>query len=318
MSKKKPWRYSESRPIRPFKVSEHALVKTAFRTRKDMEFLSDDPWRTIVEPEEIKHESFAPCFAISIDIDMLSSDTGLDIKDLVLGVTLRDPALLRSTLLNSWGVEDSPEIYSISHAVLGKVSGNRGIELELHISPAESLTPKFRTASLPGQIVSSRVFKVDTPLNGAGFPVQPVDAEYFEELGLPKETVWVIKWMSSDFDRPAEEILCVLINKDEAEKILRLSGGDSVGRVLWSEIAVEAFLEVCLAVFSSDPQAPETNDSLLAKVFARLKKETGLSFDELILKAKSDDKFRFFRAHLQKNTELGNRIRHIRLAGRAQ
>lgn len=318
MSDKKPWRYSESRPIKPYKVSEHAFAKTAFRIRKDMEFLTDDPWYAIVEPEEIKHEGFSPCVELSVDIDMLTSDSGIDAEDLRLGVTLRDSALLKSILLESWNVEDFPERYSVPPAVLENVSGKRGIEIALHISPAKSLAPKFRTASKPGQVVSSRVFKIDTPFNGAGFPVQPVDAEYFKDLGLPKETVWIIKWMTTaDFDRPVDELLCVLINKEEAEKILRLSSGDSIGRVLWSEIAIEIFLEICLAIFASEPQPPELKDSLLSKITARLKKETGLSFDQLVATARSDDKFRFYRAHLQKNTELGKRIRHVSLAGRA-
>jgi hypothetical protein len=149
--------------------------------------------------------------------------------------------------------------------------------------------------------------------------VQPVEKSYFKQLGLPEETVWIIRWNTTeDFDQPAEDVLCVLINKDEAERILRLSAGDSVGAVLWTEIAVEVFLEICLVVFGNDPEEPKEEASLLSKLLARMRKETKLGLQELIGKAQGGvDGYRFFRAHLQRSLELGDRIRRINLAGRS-
>jgi hypothetical protein len=191
------------------------------------------------------------------------------------------------------------------------------LQFAIHVSPMKPLTPDFRSASLPGHIVASRNFEVAIPSEGSEFPIDLVDPSTFEERGLPKETVWAIDWRSEDFDQPAEDVLMVLINKEQGEKLLRLSGGDSVGAVVWREIAVEIFVEVSMVVFRSDPPVPQNNDGLLAKIYARLQKDTGENLDQLVLRAKGPTAgMSYFRAHLQKGMEVAERIRQINLAGR--
>lgn len=319
MTAEKPWRFSESRPLRPFRISERALDRTAFRVRKDSEFESTDPWQIVLEPEEIKHEKFRPELKLHLDSELLSTDTGIDPQELNLSIVVRDPALLRSTLVASWKVGDVPDSFELSTQALEKLSGQRGLVFVVQISPARELPKQFRIASQPGQVVCAREFAIAVPQDGAGFPVQTVEPDYFQQIGLPKETVWIIHWKTTDdFDRPIDDVLTVLINREECEKLLRLSSTDSVGRVVWSEIAVEILLEICLVVFAADPDKPRTKDSLLARLTAKLTRETGYTFDQLVSMGVDgrEDRFQFFRAHLQKDAELGSRIKHVSLAGR--
>lgn len=320
MTARKPWRFSESRPIRPFRISDRALDNSAFRARKDLEFESADPWHLVLEPEEIKHDNFRPELKLDVDADILTADTGINAQDLKLSVILRDPALLKSTLLASWTLDQVPDSYAVSSQDLSLVSGQRGLVLVLQVSPARDLPHQFRRASHAGHIVCVREFVIATPQDGAGFPVQTVESDYFEQIGLPKETVWIVQWKSTDdFDRPIEEVLSVLVSREGCEKLLRLSSTDSVSRVVWSEIAAEVFLEICLVVLASDPDEPRNEGSLLARLKAKLTKVTGRPFEEIVNMGVDgrEDRFQFFRAHLQKDAELGNRIKHVNLAGRS-
>ena len=242
MNSEQPWRFSESRPIRRFRRSEHALDRTEFRVRDDLEYTRTIPWRTILQPEDIAEGSFRPSFRLDVDEDQLQKDVGIDPADLQLGLTIRDPAILNRRLIRAWQLKTLPGTVDLSKEDLGGVSGLRGLEFVLQVTPSKILNVGFRTASRPGQTVASRIFSIDAPFDGAGFPVRIVDPADFEEIGLPPETVWVIRWLSTDFDKPADLVLCVYINREEASKMLRLSTADSVGRVLSTEIAVEIFL----------------------------------------------------------------------------
>jgi hypothetical protein len=319
MSKDKPWRFSESRPIHPFRISEHALSGVGFRTREDSAFSSEEPWTVTIEPEEIASESFEPKLKLTIDEERLCKDTGLAAADLQLSLIARDPALWRAEKIAGWSLGDYPEEYAIPKDMLESFSGARGLQFALQVSPAKSLKPEFRTASSPGHIVARRDFDIAIPGDGSDFPIDLVDPSVFVDRKLPAETVWIVHWMAeSDFDLPAEDVLVVLINKDQGDKLLRLSATDTVAAVLWTEIATEIFVEIALVVLRSEPSVPQNKDSLLSKIMARLQRDTGLTHDELIVKSK--DTLRattFLRAHLQKGLELGSRIGRMNLAGRA-
>jgi hypothetical protein len=313
----KLWRFSESRPIHPFRVSQAALEGLEFRIRDDLNFSSDDPWHITVEPEEIPAATFKPQFKLSVDLKRIEDDTGIPVADLSLTIVARDPALWRATRLVAWNLTDAPDKYLVPDQILQHFSGARGLQFEAQISPARHLDPSFRKASFPGQILARRTFDIALPSDGSDFPVDLVDPSVFEERGLPKETVWALDWRLEDFDQPAEEVLVVLINKEQGQKLLRLSSSDSVGALVWRQIAVDVFVEVCVTILRSAPAAPQNPESLLSKVFLRLNRDTGLDLDALIQRSKMLMGISYLRAHLQKGLEVGARIEHINLAGRA-
>lgn len=320
MTENRPWRASESRPIRPFRISRGALANVGFRMRSDLEFTKDDPWTEVAEPEEIRQATFRPEFQLMIDAETLERDTTLPVTDLRLSVIVRDPAAWRSERVADWPLEASPPTFAIPAAALLELSGARGLELALQVTPLMPLEPKFRTASRPGQLVANRQFRIKTSEEGGGFPIKLVESAYMEELGLPKNTVWFVQWKTTvDFDQPVEDVLCVLINKESGEKLLRISAQDSLGNVLWREIASEVFLEICLTIFSKDPEQSEDKDSLLGKMVTKLTKESGVEFDQLVAFSKDITQgARFFRSHLQTGLDLSDRINQISLAGRVK
>lgn len=313
-------RFSESRPIRPYRISDSALASCAFRVNEGEEFRTDHPWTTILDPEEVSSAQFAPELRIDVDADLLTRECGLNASDLALSVVVRDQALWKSARAGQWPLLEVPQTFRLGEFVRSEMSGLMGLEVALQVTPRREMEQAFRTASRPGQIVSSRIFRISIPLDGAEFPVEAVDPAYFLQRGFPEDTVWLIDWRTSvDFDRPAEDVLQVMINREAADKILRLSSSDGVGRVLWIEIATEIFVEICMVVFGSDPEKPEDPDGLLAKLVARLRGSVDVDFETMVSRARSiPEGYGFFRAHLQSALQLGFQVAKISLAGRSR
>lgn len=320
MAEEKRWRFSESRPIHPFRISEKALENVGFRTAYGATFTTDHPWSLVLEPEQITASTFKPALNFAVDKDRLAADTGLKISDLELTVLLRDPALWRAERIAGWPLADVPVEFEIPENILKTISGARGVQFAVQVSPSKDLAAAFRTASRPGQIVAGRAFTVSIPSDGSDFPIELVEPNEFVKRGLPEETVWAIHWLTeADFDQPTEEVLSILVNKEHGEKLLRLSATDAAGALIWADMAVDVYVEVATVVFGSDPPVPQNKDSLLAKLVKRLQNETKLGRDQLVMKAK--DPVRgpsFFRAYLQKGFDLSSRINRISLSGRAQ
>lgn len=317
MAKDTPWRFSETRPIRPFRVSEHALDMTQLRLYDDGPSVAQRPWKIVCEPEEIVGDRFHPHFTFVVDKDRVNSETGIDPADLAMSLVIRDPALLRSERIAAWPLEEAPATYKVPSEDLQSIGGWRGLQFVLQLSPLRPLNRMSGRAYLPAHVVASHSFEVGVPTDGSDFPVELVDPSAFESRGLPGETVWAIDWRSEDFDQPAEEVLVVLINKERAEKLLRLSASDSVGAVLWQQIAIDVFLEICTVVLRSGPSLPQGDESLLGRISTRLQGETGLDLDRLIAKAREPlESTSYFRAHIQKAFGLEDKISQMNLAGR--
>lgn len=317
MTERERWRHSESREIRPFRVSGQALRDIGFKISSASEYSRDNPWSTIVEPHELVPPNFQPSFHLDIDIDRLARETGIDSNELSLFIVSRDPAIWRSECIAEWPVHEIPERYRLPDEQLAALSGIRGLQFDVQITPRRELTPGEGRATRPGQIVGTKTFEIKVPSEGVDFPVQVVPPSYFEDLHLPKETVWVINWyQQTDFDQPPEGVLTVLINEEEAGRLLRLSGQDNVAAVLWREVATEIFVEIAYTMFISEPAPPQNADGLLGKMYERLRQVSGREFDDIVSIVKDHVGLRFLRAHLQVGMELGRKINQINLAGR--
>lgn len=314
------WRCSESRPIPPFRTSENALRDVGFRCREDDDYSSDDPFQVTLELRDLHAEAFKPSFVLRVNTDALQAETGISPAKLVFAIVAKDPALLTTHTVARWPASGLPQHFDIPEALLQRTAGNRGYEFGVLVSPSARLPAAFRLASAPGHIVASRRFYVDVPDDGVGFPITTVTSQVFKDLKLPMETVWIVDWHSTtDFDKPAEEVLRVLLNEDHAKKLLRLPASEPLPAIIWTCLAVDVYLEIATVVLNSEPAEPVNKNGLLAKLVKRLRTETGLSQDALIAKAKAGDEgTRFFRAHLQKSFALNERLLAISLQGRVR
>lgn len=320
MTRTDAWRCSESRPIPPFRTSGTALRDVGFRYREDNDYSSDDPFQVTLELNDLRDQSFRPSFALRVDAEVLQAETGIPAANLVIAIVVKDPALLTTHTVARWPASGSPPRFDIPDSLLKRTAGNRGYEFAVLVSPSARLPAAFRLASAPGHIVASRRFYVDVPDDGIGFPITTVTSQVFKDLKLPSETVWIVQWHSTtDFDKPAEEVLRVLLNEEHAKKLLRLPATEPLPAIIWTSLAVAVYLEIAIVVLTSEPSEPVNKNGLLAKLVKRLRAETGLSQDALIAKANAGDEgIRFFRAHLQKSFALNERLLAISLQGRVR
>ena len=315
------WRLTETKAIRRFAMSKHALDDTAFRLGPNSEYSTNSPWLELVQTDIVESPDFSPSFQFSVDEDLLLSDVQLSVDDLELVLTVADPAMHSTRVIERWPVARIPPHFApLPSALRAQLSGQRGLVFSVQVTPLRQLEARDGVASDPGQVVAARPFALLPETEGSGFPTRVVDPSEFVRLGLPSDTVWVISWLSVDYEHDPEDVLCILINRQEATKILQMSGSDAVARVLWTEIATEILVEVCATVFghSADDmlEVPEEETGFLYRLTAKLTELTALSFEDLKKKGKDLDALRFFRGHIQAGLGLGNQIRAVRLAGR--
>jgi hypothetical protein len=318
MTNDQSWSVSESRRIPPFKIATDGFAGVGFRALRNDDYSTADPFRVILESGQIRSPDFRPAFKFNVDAPKLAEEAGRKPTELVVSVLLTDPAILQSRRIASWPLQGLPDTYEIAQVVLDSLSGNRGIELRLCASPAKVLRAESQKASFPGQIVCDRTFSIDTPIDGTGFPITPVPPDYFVQQKMPADTVWTIKWNNvQDFNCPAEDALTILINTEYAAKLMRLSGTDKAGSVIWSQLAAEIALEIALVVFGSEPDAPNSDKGLLSTLVTKLQGKPRLSVTELNKKAALDGEgISFFRSRLQSAFGLGTKIQNIPLGGR--
>jgi len=282
------------------------------------DFSYDYPWAMILEHHELAGKNFTPAFDLRVGTERLKHDTGIAPEFLRLSLVVRDPSQWHSECLESWSLTSHPATYAVDAETITRLSGARGLQFELQVTAAESVSDKHGRAVRPGQVVAEKAFDVKVPSEGVDFPVQVVPSSFFEERDLPADTVWVVDWhQKTDFDRPPEEVLQVLVNEDSGEKLLRLSTHDSVAAILWREIAVEILVEISFTIFTSEPSPPQNADGLMGKIYERLRNATGREFDDLVAVSKDDYiGMRFLRAQLQSGMEIGKKAKQINLAGR--
>jgi hypothetical protein len=315
------WMHSESRLIHPYRVSENALAGTGFRLSEDEEFVASKPWRHVFSEDE-RPADLKPEFDFDLDIEELFDDVAIESLDLDIAVIVRDPGVLEYRCIQKWPLTDIPGRYSVPGNILSVVSGAKGIDFALVVSPNKSLKRKFRFAHLPGQVVAGRVYEVRWPtMSGSTFPIDFVDPDKFQNMHPPRHrnTTWTIEWRdeSEGYDRPLGEVLRILISHDLRDKFLRLSESDPVGRIIWAEIAVEAYVEICLKVYTGQPALPTNQDGLLWKLTRRMYETSKLNFNDLVRMASNQSEgHSFFRSQIQEAMELNKIILNTKLVRR--
>jgi hypothetical protein len=183
----------------------------------------------------------------SVDLTHLSRIP--DELQAALGITLilRDPAVKRFTLLESWPLDDLPETFSLDELPeLERVVQDR-------IVLTVGLTALREEEGLEaGTTLARKDFYIHTDGTGNRFPHEFVDASYFVDRGLPKTTSWFVNMLSEDGDRSAEETFVVYINRELVE-VASARGADAV----WASIGADTFATLILRLLKGElPEEP--------------------------------------------------------------
>ena len=312
------WHVSESRPIWPYRYSTQALSSIGLRLFSHEDLSKEDPWVTDFEYGDLPQENLKPEFHFDVDLAVVEEETGLGRQDILMSVLVRDPSLQAVWVAQSWTLEEIPATWNLPNEILDRLGWQRNITLEVILSPRQHLDAESQIAHSPGDVVARRAFVIRINDSGEDFPIQEVSPEYFLERGFPKRTVWIIDWSGVDqdvLDGPVSEALTVILNRDECERLLRLSSGNTLGNALWASWSSEILTEICVVALENADEAPKNKNSLLASVCDTLQYGQKLSFEEI--KAKATNQFTgfpFVRSRVQNSISLGDELLRIDLA----
>lgn len=281
---------TESRSITPFAIADDALAFCGIRWQNSQEYISEtDKIKSFGEnPLTLPEESFTPELKLSIDISSIDHQVGIDSKDLKVVISARERAGWRFASVKDWPLGEQPETYKFDDEFINSLAGHRGFEFVVSIVCAKSTIDKHGTNLSAGLLIASKRLKINIEDEQAtgGFPVEPCDPEDFDD-NIDKNAAWFIRWEDHDAitdpDANAAEILTVLVNKNCSDRLYHLKSNDSVGTILWLEIASDILTEICLVILMHDELSTPSKEStgFVAKTIRALVNKTEMSFEEL-------------------------------------
>ncbi|MGE0294818.1 MAG: hypothetical protein AB7P97_20905 [Hyphomonadaceae bacterium] len=274
MAKPEP-RFTETRTIHPFAMSQKALTGVKFRFSADQNYMDERTWRDEdidATPEVFQSEIFVPKFKLAVNADSLKSESGLAASELLLSIVLQDDAAWESTQLAQWPLTKYPDEYAVDPNVLKQVCGQRGITFSVIVSPVAAQ----KSGAARGDVIARADFDIPTPSDGNDFPVQVLKSDDFEKKELSRDTAWVVEWLNEDgFDELSlADCLNVLIHEDVDARLASATNFHA-GKLIWQSIACEILTEVAIKYFSTSPSETPGPKTLGGMIMNVMKKGSG-------------------------------------------
>jgi len=257
-----PWEeFNESKDIWPFATANSSLDNCKIRYSENDVFSEEQKKDFEINPIA-DTPAFKPEFQISVELQNLIDETGLAAENLQLSLVVRDRSIRRFILINQQEIHlINNTTYSVPRDIIENLSGRKGIEFVLIISPNQAGIPNYPL----GSRIAQKVFYCTVPGEGiGGFPVtilDPQDPLWPQEF--PHDTVWFINWRESDkifnSDASATDVLTVVYNKQCADRLFRMGDeADSPATLFWNEIAVEVAVEIATVYLKANgDEVPE-------------------------------------------------------------
>lgn len=311
------WSASESRIVEPWARSDASLQGIRFRLVPEAEFWND---AIVWLDREAIPSPFRPEFLLDLDPHDLAERVGIPVGDLRTAVIVRDRALKRWRAIESWPLAESPSSYVLRISPEEFALGRR-MEFVLVVAPAQRLPERTGRAHRPDQVVASRSFEVAVRKDGSRFNVATVEPAWFEEAGLPKDTVWAIDWDTRDPSSEPIAALTVVVNERSADKLQAVLGADASASALAAQIAIDVFVEASYVVLQNAGDFDAEPGTMLGAVIGGLGIDTARDFEELKSKVQDDagrvTALSMLRARVQARIGLGRTLAKSRVGSRA-
>ncbi len=306
------WSATENRVVQPYKRADDALHLVRFRVSPESVFSSE---RRLWFNRENVPKSFVPEFEFDIDAQAVADTVGIPLGDLRACVVVRDRAVKRWILADSWQLEALPSTATVN--LIGQDFANgRRMEFVLMVTPSSDLPVQEGRAHKRNQVVAEVAFEANIRNDGSRFSVVTMPPDWFEQHGLPKDAVWAIDWESHDPMVEPIAALNVVVNERYAELLQTVFGSDSGADALATEIAVDVFLEASLVVLKNAEEFQREPSTLLGSVLS------GLGIDDesefRAIREKVMDDYGRVTAYSLIRARAQSRIGLARAIGRAQ
>lgn len=279
------WSATENRVIQPYKRADSTLQRVRFRTHPGEEFGTERTWWFDRDRVPVP---FSPELDLDVDVEVLADAVEIPLGDLRASVVVRDRAVKRWTVVRSWPLSELPDAFVVPLDEREFALGRR-MEFVLMVTPSNDLPVREGRAYRKDQVVAEVAFEASVRKDGSRFNVATMPPEWFEENGLPKDTIWAIDWDSRD---PAVEpiaALTVVVNERHAELLQRAFGSEAGADALATQIAIDVFVEASMVAIENAEEFQQEPSTLLGSVLNGLGIDDASDFEALREKVTDDD-----------------------------
>lgn len=226
-------------------------------------------------------EDFQPALRIEANLDELVRSTGLGPDEIMLSVVIRDRELNKFAKAYQCEARALPtKPIKLSSAWSGFSRSGR-VDVSVVATPLETTEREPGIAFHKGDVVARRTFKIRTMTQSSKIPTRWVSPEEFEKQGTSRDTVWLIRWLGEDLERPPAEIVEILFNDNLREAFQVLENDEGMSNLFCYEMAAAIFTEIAIrAVGGGEKPIEETG--LRKIMFEQLSRASDLTEDEII------------------------------------
>ncbi len=298
------WRKQESRPVRPFRSAKAFLDDVGFRMCADEDFKTDEA----IQTGDVDVSKLA--LAIRIPAGSLNFEevVGVPANLLRLVVTVEDRTFKDSEVAVSVPMSDVGATVCVLDLDADAVeclswSGETRVHVAIILAEPRS-GGEVGTAQRVGAWVARKTFSIGKARDIAAFSINAVEPEYFEKLGLPAETTYLVEIADPDLNQPCENLpdLVKVSLAKAVHSALARDEESNMAKALIKSIYVDVVTTV-LATGYSNLNSDVQPDSIIQAVTSKLEKSTGLSAERLRQFAK-DNAGAALRAVVQADVEL--------------
>ena len=276
------WRKQESRPVRPFRSAKDFLDDVGFRMYADEDFKTDQAIQVgDVEPSKLALAVRVPSGALNFE-----EVVGVPTRLLRLLVTVEDRAFKNTEVAVDVPMSDldsNVRVLDLDAEAVANLSWAGETRVHVVVVLAEERSgSEVGTARRVGAWVARKTFSIGKMRDTAAFAINAVEPEYFEKLGLPAGTTYLVEIADPDLNQPCEN-LPDLIKVSMAKAVHSALARDeesTMARALIKSVYVDVVTTV-LATGYSNLSSDVQPDSIIEVVTSKLEKSTGLSAERL-------------------------------------
>jgi hypothetical protein len=297
------WQKQESRPVRPFRSAKDFLGEVGFRMYADEDFKTDEAVQTgDAELSKLALAIRVPAVALNFE-----EAVGVPTSLLRLVVTVEDRTFKDSEVAVNIPMAEagaSVRVLDLDAGAVERLSWAGETRVHAAVVLAEPRNGDVGTAQRVGAWVARKTFSIGKARDTAAFSINAVEPEYFEKLGLPAGTTYLVEIADPDLNQSCENLpdLVKVSLAKAVHSALARNEESTMAKALIKSIYVDVVATV-LATGYSNLSSDVQPESIIEVVTSKLSKSTGFSAERLRQLAK-ESAGALLRAVVQADVEL--------------